>query len=82
MDFRHLFLMSEKIFPPLYSMENSFSKIKNVVRSKLRQGVEGCLKDIVLSAVKSVNSEDCNNYFRCMARNITNCAAELPYYHQ
>ena len=66
----------------LNPIENVFSKIKNIVRSRIREGEQGNLADFIHSALQSVNSEDCNGYFRYMARNITNCAAGLPYDHQ
>lgn len=65
----------------LNPIENAFSKIKNNLRSKLRQGEQGSLQEMVISSVETVNSEDCSGYFRYMARNITNCAAGLPYIH-
>jgi len=65
----------------LNPIESVFSKIKNIVRARLRAGSTGALSDMVLEAVNEITPEDCSSYFRYMARNITNCAAGLPYEH-
>ena len=76
-DFKFLSPYSYMLNP----IENCFSKIKNGVRSKLRQGANGNLSDIILKEIDNVTSDDCSGYFRYISRNITNCAAELPYKH-
>lgn len=65
----------------LNPMENAFSKLKNSVRSRLRSSATGSLATIILSEIESISSNDCAGYFRYISRNITNCAAELPYVH-
>ena len=66
----------------LNPIENAFSKIKNGVRSRLRSGEIGLLSEMMLSEIGKITSTDSSGYFKFMARNITNCAAELPYIHQ
>lgn len=66
----------------LNPIENAFSKIKNGVRSGLRSGGYGLLTEIILAETRNVTPADCSGYFRHISRNITNCAAELPYSHQ
>ena len=66
----------------LNPIENAFSKIKNCVRSRLRTEENVILSEIILSEVNSITSEDCSGYFRYIARNITNCAAQIPYVHK
>jgi len=66
----------------LNPIENSFSKIKNGMRSRLRTGESGSLPDLILEEARKVTAEDCSAYFRHICRNITNCAAELPYLHK
>lgn len=66
----------------LNPIENGFSKIKNGVRSRLRLEQGGLLSDLVMMEVSQVTSTDCSGFFRYILKNITNCAAELPYVHQ
>lgn len=66
----------------LNPIENAFSKIKNGVRSRLRLGATGLLSDLMLSETTTITSNDSAEYFGLMLRNITNCAAELPYIHK
>ena len=66
----------------LNPIENAFSKIKNVVRSRLRLGTKGFLSELILSETKTITPTDSAGYFRNILRNITNCAAELPYIHK
>ncbi|KAI5153030.1 hypothetical protein ENBRE01_3094 [Enteropsectra breve] len=65
----------------LNPIECAFSKIKNGIRSKLRSGVQGILSEMMLTEVESISPNDSAGYFRHILRNITNCAAELPYIH-
>ncbi|KAI5150378.1 hypothetical protein ENBRE01_1459 [Enteropsectra breve] len=60
----------------LNPIECAFSKIKNRLSSKLRSGAQG-----MLAEVESISPNDSAGYFRHILRNITNCAAELPYTH-
>jgi transposase len=62
--------------------ENAFSKIKNGVRSKLRQGATGSLSELIMGEIPGITSIDCSGYFRYILRNIINCAAGLAYIHQ
>lgn len=66
----------------LNPIENAFSQIKNSIRSRLRAEVSGNLSELLLSEAQQVTSDDTAGYFRYILRNITNCAAGLPYMHQ
>uniref|UniRef100_A0A0N5B1U7 DDE_3 domain-containing protein n=1 Tax=Strongyloides papillosus TaxID=174720 RepID=A0A0N5B1U7_STREA len=66
----------------LNPIENAFSKIKNCVRSRLRNNDNEVLSDVIMSEINNITSIDCNRYFRYITKNITNCAAELPYCHK
>uniref|UniRef100_A0A0N5BD36 DDE_3 domain-containing protein n=1 Tax=Strongyloides papillosus TaxID=174720 RepID=A0A0N5BD36_STREA len=66
----------------LNPIENTFSKIKNCVRSRLRNNDNGVLSDVIMSEINNITSTDCSGYFRYITKNITNCAAELPYCHK
>ena len=69
-------------FYMLNPIENAFSKIKNGVRSRLRLGTNGFLSELILSETNTITPTDSAGYFRNILRNITNCAAELPYIHK
>jgi hypothetical protein len=75
-----------KFLPPysymLNPVENVFSKIKLAIRSRLRSNKVGLLSDMMLEETRNATSLDCSGYFGYMLRNITNCAAELPYIHK
>uniref|UniRef100_A0A0N5BH91 Paired domain-containing protein n=1 Tax=Strongyloides papillosus TaxID=174720 RepID=A0A0N5BH91_STREA len=77
-DFKFLSPYSYMLNP----IENAFSKIKNCVRSRLRNNDNGVLSDVIMSEINNITSTDCNGYFRYITKNITNCAAELPYCHK
>ena len=66
----------------LNPIENAFSKIKNGARSRLRLGTNGFLSELILSETNTITPTDSTGYFRNILRNITNCAAELPYIHK
>lgn len=66
----------------LNPIENAFSKIKNGIRSKLRLGATGLFSELMMSETNSITAADSAGYFRYILRNITNCAAELPYTHK
>lgn len=66
----------------LQPIENAFSKIKNGVRSKLREGATGTLSEIIIAETTNINSNDCSGYCRYIIRNNINCAAGLAYVHQ
>ncbi|KAF7690775.1 hypothetical protein CDIK_2644 [Cucumispora dikerogammari] len=65
----------------LNPIENSFSKIKASVRSRLVLGEGGSLADLICNAVSTITQNDCAGYFSYMFRNIIICAAEIPYSH-
>uniref|UniRef100_A0A0K0FW31 THAP-type domain-containing protein n=1 Tax=Strongyloides venezuelensis TaxID=75913 RepID=A0A0K0FW31_STRVS len=66
----------------LSPIENAFSKIKNCVRSRLRNNENEVLSDTIMSEINNITSTDCNGYFRYITKNITNCAAKVPYYQK
>lgn len=66
----------------LNPIENSFSKIKNGVRSSLRNSNDHALADLIMEEVGKITRNDSLGFFRHVSRNITNCAAEMPYCHQ
>ena len=65
----------------LNPIENAFSKIKLEIRARLHIGETRSLSDLMLEEMRNVTPTDCVGYFRYILRNITNCAAELPYVH-
>ena len=65
----------------LNPIENSFSKLKNCVRSQLRLGNNETLSNIISSQIENISVRDCREFFQNTLRNITNCAAGLPYHH-
>jgi len=66
----------------LNPIETSFSKIKNAVKSMLRNKSNGSLSEFILNGVEAITVNDCIGYFRHMTRNLINSAAGLPYVHQ
>ena len=66
----------------LNPIENAFSKIKNGVRPRLRFDTNGFISELILSETNTITPTDSAGYFRNILRNITNCAAELPYIHK
>lgn len=50
----------------LNPIENSFSKIKLLVREKLRRNVGKTLSKIIYSLLDQVTENDCSGYFRYM----------------
>jgi len=66
----------------LNPIENSFSKIKNCLRSKLRQGATGTLSELIMAETTTVTFNDCSGYFHYILRNLVNAAAGVAYVHQ
>lgn len=66
----------------LNPIENAFSKIKNGVRARLRLGQNMTLSEMIILEVNNVSANDCAGFFRYILKNITNCAAEIPYEHK
>uniref|UniRef100_A0A0K0EZJ0 DDE_3 domain-containing protein n=1 Tax=Strongyloides venezuelensis TaxID=75913 RepID=A0A0K0EZJ0_STRVS len=77
-DFKFLSPYSYMLNP----IKNAFFMIKNCVRLRLKNNENGVLTDKIMSEINNITSNDCNGYFRYTTKNITNCAAELPYYHK
>lgn len=65
----------------LNPIENAFSKIKSGIKSKIRLGESGSLSEMLLQETRNITAGDASGYFRYIARNITNFAAEIPYHH-
>ncbi len=51
-------------------IKNSFSKIKNVIKSRLRLGETGVLHEMIISEISNVSPDDCAGYFRNILKNI------------
>lgn len=66
----------------LNPLENAFSKIKNIVKTRLGNEESHDLVTIILEAAGSITADDSAGFYRLMLRNITNCAAGLEYRHQ
>ena len=82
-DFGYSFKFLSPYSYMLNPIENSFSKIKNSIRSRLRlKNYQGTLAELISEEIAKITDSDCNGFFRYILKKITNCAAEIPYKHQ